>query len=128
MAKRTLVAVLVPLVLAGCGGGGHRRPVPTKAEFAAAVDAICAHATTRTGRLARLQGLRAPSGMEDLYVHWLNAEQDALDAIKPRKRPPKSHEPDPAVELAIAQGKIAGYARRLGADGCATGATGTLPP
>jgi hypothetical protein len=102
--------------------------VLTKAEFDAAVDAICAHATTRSGRLARMHGLRAPSGMEDLYAHWLNAEQDALDAVKPRKRPPKPDAPDPAVELAIAQGKIAGYARRLGADGCATTATGTLPP
>ena len=125
--KRTL-ALLVTIVLAGCGGNGHRRPVPTKAEFAAAVDAICAHATTRSGRLTRLHGLRAPSGMEDLYTHWLNAEKAALDAVKPRKNPPKPDEPDPAVALAIAEGQIAGYARRLGADGCATGATGTLPP
>jgi hypothetical protein len=102
--------------------------VPTKAEFAAAADAICVHATTRSGRLARLHGLRAPSGTEDLYTHWLNAEQDALDAVKPRKRPPKADEPDPAVVLAIAEGKIAGYARRLGAEACVRTATGTLPP
>jgi len=125
---RTLVALLVLLVLAGCGGSGHRRPAPTKAEFAASADAICAQATTRAGRLAKLHGLRAPSGMNDLYAHWLNAEKDALDAVEPRKRPPKEGEPDPAVALAIAEGKIAGYARRLGADGCAASATGTLPP
>ena len=125
--KRTL-ALLVSVALTGCGGGAHHRPVPRKAEFAAAADAICAHATTRSSRLARLHGLRAPSGMEDLYNHWLNAEKAALEAVKPRKGPPAPHEPDPAVALAIAQGQIAGYARRLHADGCAAGATGTLPP
>ena len=125
--KPTL-ALLVTIALAGCGGSRHRRPVPTRAEVAAAAAAICAHATTRSGRLARLHGLRAPRGLEDLYAHWLNAEKDALDAVTPRKRPPKPDEPDPAVALAIAEGKIAGYAHRLAVEACARTATGTLPP
>ena len=124
--NRTL-ALLVVFALAGCGGS-ERKPAPTKAAFVKAADAICATATTRSGRVARLRALRAPSGMEDLYSHWLTAERDALEAVKPRKHPPKPDDPDPAVVLAIAQGKITGYARRLGAEGCARSATGTLPP
>jgi hypothetical protein len=125
--KPALVALLVLLAVSGCGGK-ERGPVPTRATFVAAADAICTNATTRSGRVARVRALRAPSGMEDLYSHWLRAERDALEAVKPRKRPPRPDEPDPAVALAIAEGKIAGYARRLGAEACIRTATGTLPP
>jgi hypothetical protein len=125
--KPALVALLVLLAVSGCGGS-ERKPAPTRAAFVAATDAICTHATTRSGRVARLRALRAPSGTEDLYAHWLRAERDALEAVKPRKRPPKPDEPDPAVALAIAEGKIAGYAGRLGAEACVRTATGTLPP
>jgi hypothetical protein len=125
--KPALVALLVLFAVSGCGGS-ERKPAPTRAAFVAATDAICTHATTRSGRVARLRALRPPIGQEDLYAHWLRAERDALEAAKPRKHPPKPDEPDPAVALAIAEGKIAGYARRLGAEACVRTATGTLPP
>jgi hypothetical protein len=127
MAGKTVVAALLVAVLAGCGGH-ERKPPPSKAAFAKEADGICAKATTRSGRVARLRALRAPTGLEDLYSHWLRAERDALELAKPRKAEPRPEDPDPAVSVAIAQGKIAGYARRLGAEGCAKGATGTLPP
>jgi hypothetical protein len=128
MPRRLLASALVPLVLAACGGGHERRPVPTKAAFAADADAICTKSTTRTGRLARLRALRPPRGTDDLYPRWLKAEADALEAVTPSDRPPEPDTPPRSTLLAIAQGKIAGYARRLGAQACARGAMGTLPP
>lgn len=124
--KRAALLVLVA-ALAGCGSTRHR-PIPTKAAFAAAADRICATAATRSARIARLHGLRAPAGGEDLFHRWLEAEDDALSAVTPPSKPPGPDDTDPGVLLAIAQGKIAGYSRRLGAEGCARGATGTLPP
>lgn len=128
MARWICGAVFLGVLAAGCGGSTQARPAPTRAAFVAAADAICAHASTHTVRLARLRALRAPRGTEDLYARWLKAEQDALEGAKPRDDPPEPDDPDPAVAVAIAQGKIAGYARRLGAEGCARSATGTLPP
>ena len=97
-------------------------------SFVASADAICAKATTRGGRLARLRALRAPASAVDLYAHWLTAEQDARSAAVALADPSKKTELDPAVALAIAEGKITGYARRLGAETCASRATGTMPP
>jgi hypothetical protein len=128
MARRTLPLALVALALAGCSGAQPRKPQPTKAAFAAAADRICARATTRPGRLARLRALRPPAGGEDLYPHWLTAERDALEAAEMLAHPPKKADVDPRVLLAIAEGKIAGYARRLGAERCALSAMGTIPP
>jgi hypothetical protein len=125
--KRT--AVLLVLLLAGCGGSHHRKPPPTRAHFAAAADRVCAHARTRTAVIAGLRMLRPPKGGEDLYAHWLAAERDALKAATPTTMPlPKKFQITPGVVLAIDEGKIAGYARRLGATECARRAAGTLPP
>jgi hypothetical protein len=108
-------------LLAGCGGGSHGRPSapPTKAGFAAAADRVCRETKTHRGRLAGLRKLRPPTAERDLYGHWLSAERLAIaagDVITGRKKP--EGKTDPLVQLAIAQGKIAGYAGRLGALGC----------
>lgn len=128
MARKSVAVALLPLVLAACGSGHDRRPVPTRAEFVAAADAICTKAKTRTGRVARLRALRPPGGTDDLFPRWLKAELDALKAVTPSDEPPDPDAPPTSVLLAIAQGKIAGYAHRLGAEECARSATGTLRP
>ena len=125
-----LVAALAAL-LAGCGGSAHvrRGPPPTKAGFAAAADQVCRTAKTHRGRIAGLRPLapKVPLTELDLYRHWLSAERLAVaagDVLAGRK---KAGRMDPLVELAIARGKIAGYARRLGADVCAVTPRVTMP-
>ena len=98
----------------------------TARALAQAADTVCRQATTRSGLVARLRTLRPPRAEQDLYSHWLSAERDAL-ALATAKTKPKTTL-DPRVILAIDEGKIAGYARRLGADTCASRAAGTLPP
>jgi hypothetical protein len=115
------IAVAVVTLLAGCGGGSHRRPSPppTKAGFAAAADRVCRETKTHRGRLAGLRKLRPPADERDLFGHWLSAERLAIaanDVIAGRKK--QEGKTDPLVQLAIAQGKIAGYAGRLGALAC----------
>jgi hypothetical protein len=117
------IAVAVLAVLAGCGGGSHgaQSPPPTKASFAAAADRVCRQTRTHRGRLAGLRKLRPPLEERDLYGHWLSAERLAIaagDVIAGRKK--QEGKTDPQVQLAIAQGKIAGYAGRLGALACRT--------
>jgi hypothetical protein len=128
MVRFVLPALLLGALLAGCGGGTARKPPLSKRALAAKADQICAHALTRTGRLARLRALRPPAGEEDLYAHWLKAEKDALQATKPQHRKPEEPLLDPKVGETVAEGKIAGYARRLGAATCAKRTIATIPP
>jgi hypothetical protein len=128
MVKRGLIPASIALAVAGCGGGGRQGvSPPSRATFVAAVERICVESNTRAERLTRLRRVRPPKGAEDLYLHWLAAESDALAAAASRSHPPKKSRLDPAVALAIAEGKVAGYARRLGARTCAKRTTGTMP-
>jgi hypothetical protein len=118
---RILVAVGASvLLLAACGGSGHHRaaPPPTKAGFAAAANAVCRTAGTHRVRIAGLRKLRPPDDERDLYGHWLSAERLAVEAGDVIAHRAKRQEVDPRVQLAVAEGKIAGYARRLGAVAC----------
>jgi hypothetical protein len=128
MAKQVLVAAALVLAVATCGGGHRSTPAPSLKAFVARADRICAQATTRSGRLARLRALRPPASTADLYAHWLTAEQDAVRAAEVLRDPSKKTELDPTVALVIAEGKVTGYARRLGADACARRIRGTMPP
>jgi hypothetical protein len=129
VARLAVVALLALAVLvAGCGGGGTRKPPLSKQAFVAKADAICARAKTRTGLLARLRALRPPRTDADLYARWLKAERDALEAEKPQKDTPGGPLFDPDVAKIVAAGKIAGYARRMGARTCAERAIATMPP
>lgn len=127
--SRLALSLLMLALLAGCGGGTSRKPPLSQSAFVAQANRICAHAKTRTGLLARLHALRPPEADRDLYAHWLKAEKDALDAGKPPKARLKEPEPlfDRDVARTVAAGKIAGYARRLGADVCAKRANVTMP-
>jgi hypothetical protein len=119
---KVLLAATCVIALAACGGSSHVRKgsPPTRAEFAAAADRVCRTTKTHRGRLAGLRKLAAqvPLDEQDLYRRWLGAERLAIhagDVLSGRKKPGLV---DPLVELAIARGKIAGYARRLRAIMC----------
>ncbi len=130
MFRVLLAACCTAVLIAGCGGGRttHRQHFATAAAFAAAADGVCIRSKTRGTRLAGLHGLVPPSPDRDLFDHWLRAEQSALKASKAIAHPPaKAPIVDPQVQLAVAQGKIAGYSRRLGARMCA-GAPGVTMP
>ena len=129
MARLAVPLLVLAVLLAGCGGGGTRKPPLSKQAFAAKANGICARARTRTGLLARLRALRPPKAYQDLYVHWLKAEKDALAADKPPEETPKEPQPlfDPDIAKIVAAGKIAGYARRMGARTCAKRAIATMP-
>lgn len=127
MARHILALLLLAALLAGCGDGTARKPPLSKRAFAAKANAICAKARTRTGLLARLHALRPPLGDEDLYAQLLKAERDALEAAKPPRKKPETPLFDPGVAQTVAEGKIAGYARRLGAVTCAKRTTAPLP-
>ena len=120
------------LALAGVGSGRAprrlRRRLSRSAEpsaasqagFAAAADRVCRETKTHRWRIAGLRKLRPPADARDLYQRWLSAERlavGAADGIEGRKQ--QQEKMDPLVQLAIAQGKIAGYAGRLGARACA---------
>ena len=127
--KLAIVGIAV-LLLAACGGGSHGRPSPpsTKAGFAAAADHVCRETKTHRGRLAGLRKLRPPADERDLYGHWLSAERLAIaanDVIAGRKE--QEEKMDPLVQLSIAQGKISGYAGRLGASACRVAPGVTMP-
>jgi hypothetical protein len=128
MRKLALAGAVIALFAAGCGSGHRAAQLPSKADFVAAADRICAEATTRSGRVAQLRALRAPAALVDLYGHWLTAERDALTATRARTNPSVKIDLDPEVALVIAEGKIAGYSRRLGAQTCTRRATGRMPP
>jgi hypothetical protein len=124
-----LTAVVLASVAAGCGHGpgAQRKHYASAAAFAAAADGVCTASRTRGTRLARLHGLVPPPAERDLFARWLNAEQDALTAAKAVANPTGDERPDPQVQLAIAEGKVAGYARRLGADACTAAQPVTMP-
>jgi hypothetical protein len=129
MEKHALGAVAVCLALAGCGSGREEHaPAPGRSAFDARANRICTEARTRADRLARLRALRPPIGSEDPYLHWLRAEEGALAAAKALADPSKKPDADPSVALAVAEGTIMGYARRLGAEACARRRAGTMPP
>jgi hypothetical protein len=128
MLRLALAVVLLAVLLAGCGGRSARKPPLSKRAFVAEANRICSQARTRTGLLARLRALRPPMGDEDLYAHWLKAEKEALEATKPVRTKPEKPLFDPDVAETVAAGKIAGYARRLGAAACAKRTIVTIPP
>jgi hypothetical protein len=129
MRTQALAGVGLCLALAACGSAKREPGPPTKREFLAGANGICAESTTRGTRVARLGALRPPAGTDDLYARWLRAERDALEATKSLAHAgEKKTKLDPAVALAIAEGKIAGYARRMGATRCAQRTIGTMPP
>ena len=117
--KLAIVGTLV-LALAACGGNagkGGKVPPPTRAGYAAAANRVCRNTNTQSARISGLQKLKPPPAEHDLVVRWLNAERWALDAFDEIAQP-KKEGGDPRVGLAVAEGKIAGYARRLGATAC----------
>jgi hypothetical protein len=126
-----VLAVAVAAFLAGCGGSAHvrRTPPPTTAAFAAAADRVCRSTRTHRERIADLRKLapRVPTEELDIYRHWLSAERLAVEAGDVLAGRKKQGQIDPLVELAIARGKIAGYARRLGAKMCAASPGVTMP-
>jgi hypothetical protein len=131
VAWKLLLAGTIVVALAGCGESGHvrRSPPPTKAGFAAAANHVCRTTRTHRGRLAGLRGLapKVPVDELDLYRQWLGAERLAIDARDVLGGRKKQGIEDPLVALAVAQGKIAGYSRRMGARMCA-GAPGVTMP
>jgi hypothetical protein len=128
MTRPTFAFVLLAVLLAGCGGSTARKPPLSKRVFVTEANRVCAQARTRTGRLARLRALRPPVGDKELYAHWLKAEQDALEATKPLRKEPEKPLFDPDVAETVAAGKVAGYARRLGATTCAKRTIATIRP
>jgi hypothetical protein len=128
MAKQVLVTVAIVLALAGCGGGKRASPPLSPKAFVAEADRICAQATTRRRRLARLRALHPPASAADVYSHWLTAERDAVTAAIALRDPSKKIELDPTVALVVADGKVTGYAKLLGAETCARRRSVTMPP
>jgi nitrous oxide reductase accessory protein NosL len=128
MAKQLLAAVALALALAGCGSGKRASPPLSPRAFVAEADRICAQATTRRGRLARLRALHPPASVADVYSHWLTAERDAITAAVALRDPSKKTELDPTVALVVADGKVTGYAKLLGAETCARRRSVTMPP
>jgi hypothetical protein len=130
MGKRAAAGAFAVLVLAGCGAGTGNGPAPaaSRDEFVARANRICREEVSRTERVAALRRLRPPGAARELYAHWLTAERDALDAAKALEGEGQAPEGDPLVPLTIAEGKIAGYARRLGADACAAAPAGRIRP
>ena len=120
MLKHGFGVAALCLALAACGSGTQQAPPPSAAAFVAAASRICVAETARGARVARLRALRPPAGGEDLYRRWLEAEQDVLAAADALASPPDTSKGDLSVALAIAEGKITGYARRLGAAACVT--------
>ena len=128
--KRSPGVALAVLLLAGCGhtAGGGSKPALSHGEFVAQANQVCRDTSTRTARIAGLGHLRPPAAAKDLYGHWLNAEREALAAAKELDHPTEKAKGDPLVPLTIAEGKIEGYARRLGVHACEEPQAGTIPP
>jgi hypothetical protein len=118
VARHAPALVALVLVLAGCGGGHKPKPHLSVQAFRADASRICAETKTHAARLARLRKLRPPVQDEDLYARWLKAERDAVQAVKPPRRAQTQPLFDDRIPLVVAEGKIAGYARRLGVTEC----------
>src|SRR5436190_21126888 len=118
MLRRVPVLLALCLAVAACGSGHARKPPVSVQTFRARADRICTEAHTHVDRLARLRALRPPEAEKDLYAHWLKAESDAVAAAKPPADPAANPLFDPKIGVVAAEGKIAGYARRLGATAC----------
>jgi hypothetical protein len=118
VARHPLALVGLGLVLASCGSGHKPKPHLSLEAFRAEANQICAETKTHGARLARLRKLRPPARDEDLYARWLKAERDAVEAARPPRKTPAQPLFDARIPLVIAEGKIAGYARRLGANAC----------
>jgi hypothetical protein len=127
---RKLAVALAVLVLAGCGqtAGGGSGSMLSHRELIVEANRVCRGASTRAARVAALVRIRPPAAAKDLYDHWLAAEREALAAAKKLEDPAGGSDADPLVPLTIAEGKIAGYARRLGANECSEPQAGTIPP
>jgi hypothetical protein len=130
----TIVAVAV---LAGCGGsaGSGKRPV-THSELVARANSVCKQARVNADpvmyRAVGLRRLRAPLADKDVYAHLVGAAQEALAAdralAKAKKAGVTGETPlTLVVPVVVAEGLIAGYARRLGAEQCIEPAAGRLP-
>jgi len=128
--KRSAAVALAVLALAGCGhtAGGGSPAVVSHGEFVAQANRVCRDMSTRAGRIAGLSRIRPPAADKDLYADWLAAEREALAAATELENPTDRPEGDPLVPLTIAEGKVAGYARRLGAHACEEPQAGTIPP
>ncbi len=120
--------MVVVVVVAGCGGKRAAEPATAPRSFVAEASRICRTARTDAGRVFRLRRLRPPPDARDVFGHWLKAEEDFLAASDAARGPVDPDGGDPLVPVAIAAGKIAGYARRLGLPGCASGRAVTMPP
>jgi hypothetical protein len=116
--RSALPLLAVAILLAGCGSVHARRPPLSAEAFRTQADRICVETKTHAERLAHLRKLRPPTVDDDIYARWLKAESDAVAAAKPPRRPPAKPPFDPGIAVTIAEGKIAGYARRLGALNC----------
>jgi hypothetical protein len=138
IAIRVGATVAAVAVLAGCGSsaGGGRRPV-THSELVARANSVCKQARVNADpvmyRAVGLRRLRAPLADKDVYAHLVGAAQDALAADRALAKAKKAGDAGETplklvVPVVVAEGKIAGYARRLGADECIAPAKGTLPP
>jgi len=120
MFKSAVLAAGLCLALTACGGGKREVRPLTRSAFLVAANLICTQAVTRSGRVARLRALHPPEADVDLFLRWIAAEKHALAAAEELAHPSGKTPPegDPLVPLAIAEGKAAGYARRLGAKSC----------
>jgi hypothetical protein len=107
------------LVLAACGGRHPGKPPLSVRAFRVQANRICVTARSHLDRLTKLRRLHPPAADRDIYFHWLKAESDAVTAVKPLRHEPAKPLFDSRVPVAIAEGKIVGYARRLGATKCA---------
>jgi hypothetical protein len=131
MGKRSGAVALAVAVLAGCGGKSGRGPsaVASRTELAAQANRICQTAARQRDRVDALRRLRPSPADKELFVRWLRAEREALDAAKSLAKPSsEAPDVDPLLVLTIAEGKIAGYARRLGAEACSRVGAGRMPP
>jgi len=128
--KRSAGVALAVVVLAGCGHAAGRgsKPMLSHSDFVAQANRVCTDASTRAERIAGLSRIRPPAAAKDLYDHWLSAAREARAATKELQRPTEKPKGDPLVPLTIAEGKISGYAGRLGAHACEEPQAGTIPP